>query len=309
MTPSILVIEDDPNMLALIEETLEDEGFIACGVASGLAAIELSKTRQFDVIISDIRMPGEIDGLGALEYIKKRYAQTRCIVMTGFADEEAPLRAVRIQVDNYLYKPFGLQDVLQAVRSVLQASRERSGYEKILRRLWQTPKSILEGFERSRREAAGRRIEQGRDETLQSFFTLVRSRKLTKGAALLCWDRIEIIEDRYLAWERQPTSFTNEQLGNGADAYLSVRTQMEQMARNNAMGATKSRDSNQVPVPSFYLFYDRILNGLLSFEQVRAAYSLRRLPTGQRERDPELADLYRRLWEREPDARPALLQG
>ena len=306
MTPSILVIEDDSNMLALIEETLEDEGYITAGASSGGAAIELAQKQSYDVVISDIRMPGEIDGLGALEYIKKRNPKTLCIVMTGFADEEAPMRAVRIQVNNYLYKPFGLQDVLQAVQDVLQAGRERSGYEKLFHRLWNTPKNLLDSIDRARREAAGRRLEQSRDEALQSFFTLIRSRKLSKGAAILCWDRLELIEERYLQYEREPKSFQNEQLGAGADSYAQLRTQMEQMAQANSMGAMKSRDSNQVAIPAFHLFYDRVQSGKLSFEQIRTAYSLRRLSSEERSRDPELGGLYRKLWEREREEQPIL---
>jgi CheY-like chemotaxis protein len=306
VTPSILVIEDDSNMLALIEETLEDEGYITSGANSAAAAIDLAQKQSYDVVISDIRMPGEIDGLGALEYIKKRHPKTLCIVMTGFADEEAPMRAVRIQVNNYLYKPFGLQDVLQAVQDVLQAGRERSGYEKLFHRLWHTPKNLLDGIDRARREAAGRRLEQARDHTIQSFFTLVRSRKISKGAAMMCWDRLEVIEERYLQYERDPKSFQNEQLASGAESYALLGTQMEQMARANSMGAMKSRDSNQVSIPAFHLFYDRVQSGKLNFEQVRAAYSLRRLSREERAKDPELLGLYTKLWDREREEQPVL---
>ena len=69
MSESILVVEDDPLMLAALEILLEDEGYQVTTASSGLDAIMLAKNQQFDLVISDIDMPG-MDGFSLAEAVR-----------------------------------------------------------------------------------------------------------------------------------------------------------------------------------------------------------------------------------------------
>ncbi len=140
----ILVLEDDENMQAticeLIEEDLKDPRFLfsARGVSSAAEAVvvatkhlqksEGSLVTKYDLIISDVRMAGEYDGLGALERIKLRLPELRCIVITGYTDT-GQVRALNIEVDDYLCKPFTMA---QLTSSILSVCRKKSFFERAL---------------------------------------------------------------------------------------------------------------------------------------------------------------------------------
>ena len=87
---------------------------------SGRKALAVSGARPFHLILSDVRMAGELDGVDTIAAIKKRQPQLRSIVMTGYADLDVPIKAARIQADDYLRKPFKLTVLLQTLRSVLE---------------------------------------------------------------------------------------------------------------------------------------------------------------------------------------------
>lgn len=103
----MLVLEDDVRLLEVIRETLEEAGYSSQGAATVDQAVAEFQRLPFDLVIADVRVPGQRDGLEALELMKSRRPGLRCIVITGYASEDAPARAVRLVVDDYLYKPFG----------------------------------------------------------------------------------------------------------------------------------------------------------------------------------------------------------
>lgn len=84
---------------------LEDEGFEVTGAANGYEAIEKIKETSFDLVICDIRMAG-MDGLDTLATLKKSQPELKSIIMTGYASTEDPIRAIKLGVNDYLFKPF-----------------------------------------------------------------------------------------------------------------------------------------------------------------------------------------------------------
>ena len=87
----VLVIEDDPQLLGIIESLLADEGYLVEAAESGERAIEVCRDQRFDLIVADIRMPG-IDGLDTLEHLRANDPSLQSLVMTGYASEEDPIR-------------------------------------------------------------------------------------------------------------------------------------------------------------------------------------------------------------------------
>jgi diguanylate cyclase (GGDEF)-like protein len=121
---SVLIIEDDELFLKTLTNLLKKEGYEVEGAKTGPEAIEKAKEKYFDLIISDVRLPGGMDGLEVLKNIKDIYNYpNKMIIMTGYADEEAPVRAIRLGVDDYIYKPFRTEDFLQAVSRTIKISR------------------------------------------------------------------------------------------------------------------------------------------------------------------------------------------
>ncbi len=101
---------------------------------SGDSALEILDRESFEIVITDLRMPGEVDGLKVLETVRKRELDTEVIVVTAFATAETALHAMKIGAYDYLTKPFKV-DVINAVidralekRSLVEANlalRER----------------------------------------------------------------------------------------------------------------------------------------------------------------------------------------
>jgi len=115
----ILFVEDDPLVLDSLSIRLEDEGYYVVAVNNGAAAISVASSEpNFDLIIADVRMP-EIDGIETIKQVKQILPRIKSMLITAYADYEAPIRAIDIDVDKYLTKPFDDQDFLSRVKNLI----------------------------------------------------------------------------------------------------------------------------------------------------------------------------------------------
>lgn len=282
--PSVLVLEDDTRLLELLQETLEEAGYTSQGAANVDQALAHFQRGKFDLVIADVRVAGNRDGLVALELMKSRRPEVRCVVITGYANEDAPVRAVKLVVDDYLYKPFGIDDILAVVQRVLNAGQDRLSYKSVLASVLAAPRKLLERAEQSRREAASRRLDEERERCVQGFFVGVRSALLSRGAALDAWDRLEGLDAQYDVRH----DFAQAQLTGLADGYKELFELLAAMARSQSLGR------GQVPSQEFARLYERIRNGAVTQEQLQIASQVRRVP-GER-RTAELERLYGAIW-------------
>lgn len=115
----ILVIEDDEDLRETLEELLTDEGFTVVTAGRGEEAVQLSSQQLFDLVVTDIKMPG-IDGLEALEQVKQRQPEVKSLVVTGYSSHQDAVRAVRLGVGDYLQKPFGLDNFLCRIKEMVE---------------------------------------------------------------------------------------------------------------------------------------------------------------------------------------------
>src|SRR5262245_9002634 len=117
----ILVIEDDPVILANVLELLAEEGYASLGAADGRAGVSLALAEEPDLVVCDILMP-ELDGFGVLEALR-RHPETAGVPLifltarTSHADIRAGMTA---GADDYLTKPFTRVDLLTAIQSRLR---------------------------------------------------------------------------------------------------------------------------------------------------------------------------------------------
>ena len=113
-TSEILVIEDDLYMLETLVDQLEDEGYAVHAASSVADGVSAAAKFSFDILITDVRM-AETDGITGFEMLKKRLPKLKCIVITGYASDQDAARAIRIEIDDFLRKPFNLVDLTSAV--------------------------------------------------------------------------------------------------------------------------------------------------------------------------------------------------
>lgn len=116
----ILIVDDEDKVAFFLRESLEELGqdLIVEAAASGEEALEKIAAQPFNLVISDLRMPG-IDGLELLERVKEQNPDTRLILMTAYGSDEVEAQARRLEIYQYITKPFHISDLVEAARDAL----------------------------------------------------------------------------------------------------------------------------------------------------------------------------------------------
>src|SRR5688500_6309474 len=119
---SILVIDDEEIMREILDALLTREGYHVRLAASAAEGIELAKSVPFDAVIVDVMMPG-MDGIGALEELKKLDDELPVLMITAFASVESAIAAMKRGAFDYITKPFKNDEVLIVVRNAVERGR------------------------------------------------------------------------------------------------------------------------------------------------------------------------------------------
>jgi CheY-like chemotaxis protein len=114
----LLIVDDDPNMLSVLKDSFSEENYHVVTSSNGLDAIEKCQTQPYDLVISDIMMPGAT-GLEVLRAVKKINPDTLIILITGFASLETAVTAIRNGAYDYITKPFRLEEIKIVVKNAL----------------------------------------------------------------------------------------------------------------------------------------------------------------------------------------------
>ena len=120
--PYLLVVDDQLGVRRLLFEAFSEEGYEVALAASGLEAIARVKDRLPNLILMDMKMPG-MNGLEALQEIKKFYPQVLVIMMTAYGELEIVAEAMKIGAREYIPKPFDLNDLRTLVKNVLDENK------------------------------------------------------------------------------------------------------------------------------------------------------------------------------------------
>jgi len=116
---SILVVDDDAVNLTLLETRLKKAGYEVAAAPGGAEAVQRLDSSYFDVVITDLMMP-EVDGLGVLDAAKKISAATEVIMITGFADVDSAVSAMKLGATDYLQKPVNFEELLIRLQKIEQ---------------------------------------------------------------------------------------------------------------------------------------------------------------------------------------------
>ena len=116
----ILIVEDEPDIQELLCAYLRDAGYGTAAAGDGVAALELFQSRPFDLVLLDLMLP-KIDGFGVCELIR-RQSQVPILMLTALDGEEEQLRGFRLNIDDYVTKPFSMPVLLEKIRVILRRS-------------------------------------------------------------------------------------------------------------------------------------------------------------------------------------------
>ena len=107
MKVNILVVDDESTIRESLRLVLEEEGYETSIASDGKEALDLIKVNDFDIIITDLKMP-EIDGMALIRQCQQICPQTSIIIITAHGSLESAIEALRIGAYDYILKPFVL---------------------------------------------------------------------------------------------------------------------------------------------------------------------------------------------------------
>jgi len=114
--PSILVVDDELLIRDLLYDFFQEQGWKISVAESSEKALEILDSREFDVILSDIKMPN-MDGLALTAEIRKNHPQMPVVLMTGYPSVESAIGALRQKVADYIIKPFNINQLYKIVET------------------------------------------------------------------------------------------------------------------------------------------------------------------------------------------------
>lgn len=124
MKTSILLVEDNQTIGQNIQKYLELEGYSVLWVQNWSYANEVVKHQDFDLVLLDLMLPGT-DGLVVAKTIKRHQEQTRILMMTAKGQLEDKLEGFEVWADDYLVKPFDLEELVARIEALLRRSVQK----------------------------------------------------------------------------------------------------------------------------------------------------------------------------------------
>jgi two-component system, OmpR family, KDP operon response regulator KdpE len=118
MSGRILVVDDEVEIRRALKTGLSDHGFEVEAAASGEEALAAAAARRPDIVLLDLGLPG-LDGFAVLTRLRE-HSRAAVIVLSVMADERDKVRALDLGADDYLVKPFGLEELLARIRAVVR---------------------------------------------------------------------------------------------------------------------------------------------------------------------------------------------
>jgi len=114
----VLVVDDEPQILKTLDVNLAARGYLVDLAATGEAALDLAAQRQPDLVILDLGLPG-VDGIQVVEAIR-RWSKVPILVLSARETERAKVAALDAGADDYVTKPFGMDELVARVRAALR---------------------------------------------------------------------------------------------------------------------------------------------------------------------------------------------
>lgn len=121
--PSILVVDDELLIRDLLYDFFTGQGWDISVAEDGEKALEIMRARKFDLVLTDIKMPA-MDGLALTSHVKQSNPELPVVLMTGFPSVDTAVEALRKKVDDYIIKPFNINQLYKLVKAKVKVNQE-----------------------------------------------------------------------------------------------------------------------------------------------------------------------------------------
>ena len=120
----ILIVEDEPHLREAMQLNFELEGYRVSTVSTGSSALEMIRSKKADLVILDVMLP-EVDGFTICETIRKEHVLTPILFLTAKNTTADRVKGLRIGGDDFLGKPFDLEELLLRARNLLHRNSDQ----------------------------------------------------------------------------------------------------------------------------------------------------------------------------------------
>lgn len=121
----VLIAEDHPNAATYIKQSLEEQGYVVEVARTGREALERAQATDFDVLVLDLMLP-EVDGLTVCRYLRRLGDQIAILMLTARDSVDDRVIGLDAGADDYLVKPFNLQELLARLRALMRRRLTKS---------------------------------------------------------------------------------------------------------------------------------------------------------------------------------------
>lgn len=132
----VLIVDDETSVRTLLSEVLQGQGYEVSVASSGEEAIDLARQKPFEIVITDMRMPG-ISGVEVIQHVKNINSECCVIVITAYASVESAVEAIRRGAYDYITKPFNIATMRIIVdraaerQRLLKEARDKDKFEQL----------------------------------------------------------------------------------------------------------------------------------------------------------------------------------
>ena len=183
MRPSVLIVDDEPNVRLTYRTALETEGLEVREAPDGLAALDAMNERQFDLAILDMRMP-EVSGLELLERMRQQGIQTPVVIVTAYGDISHAVRAMKLGAIDFLEKPL----IPETLRAMVAEILRRHGKSAVQRA---TPETFEDHVQAAKRLLNLRQFTEAREHIAKALQVRTDSPEVFNLGGVL----FELLED------------------------------------------------------------------------------------------------------------------
>jgi two-component system KDP operon response regulator KdpE len=126
----ILVVDDEPAILRFLRASLESQGYVVVEAADGASALQMMRRNAADLVVLDLGLP-DMDGLDVVRKIRESGATLPIIILSSRENESAKVASLDLGADDYVTKPFGIDELLARVRMAQRHRLQQEGEKPV----------------------------------------------------------------------------------------------------------------------------------------------------------------------------------
>ncbi|HEY7298553.1 MAG TPA: response regulator transcription factor [Xanthobacteraceae bacterium] len=128
----VLIVDDEPAIRRFLRTSLSTQGYLVSEAENGTEALDNLRRGAVDILVLDLGLP-DIDGLDIIERLRGQGSALPIVVLSSRTDEAGKVQALDLGADDYVTKPFGIDELLARVRAALRHRLQREGEQPVFR--------------------------------------------------------------------------------------------------------------------------------------------------------------------------------